>query len=500
VNPSPLYQDAELNPSSLAEVAAQASFAAKLRQCPARFGQRFEQLPLATQNGIILQRLQQLIQSMRLNPWHRQRFEAAGVTGAPASFADWQRLPITDRDTLHDLYMGERPGLVLGMDQGGFQVVASGGTSGGLPIETVYSTQELNDSYELAGQFLGRHLLPQHLDGPGPRWLITTLYDSEMWSSGSMLGGVFTRTPGINFIAAGAMGQLVFDHVMSFPGPKAVMGMSRELEALIPLGASLSQAARDSFQLAIYGSGIITRKRTEELHALFPNLRLVSYFASNQAEAIGQQLGPGAPLTAVPGLHLIEIVDGDGRWVAEGEEGELVITRLHAKEAPVLRMQLGDRMIRRPALVSPELVAEQFEFAGRSSDILHLDESHFAARPSYEGLCQRIRAACGVDLDGLAHAVQFRNDRGNKVLHLVAAVDQPAELDARLRSVCDGAAVRGLFLATLKATISFFDQDESHYAALDRTPYAFDVRLVAPGAPEIYRTRVNKVPLIRDIL
>lgn len=50
---------------------------------------------------------------------------------------------------------------------------------------------------------------------------------------------------------------------------------------------------------------------------------ILSYFAATQAETIGLQLRPESPyLATVPGLHLIEVVDEEGRWVDEGEEGE----------------------------------------------------------------------------------------------------------------------------------------------------------------------------------
>ena len=92
------------------------------------------------------------------------------------------------------------------------------------------------------------------------------------------------------------------------------------------------------------------------------------------------QLAPtSADLSAIPGLHLIEIVDSEGKWVKEGEEGELVVTRLHAHKAPLIRFKLGDRMIRKPVLDLPELKTTQFEFSGRSGDIIHLCDTQYAA-------------------------------------------------------------------------------------------------------------------------
>lgn len=494
-----LFSDAEITPATIADVIAQETFADKLKQCPALFGKPFHQLELETQNAIILRRLQQMFNAMNLNPLWQQRIRASGVTCTPRNFEEWQQLPITDRETLHAFYMGKyREGLVVPLTHGGFEVVASGGTSGGLPIETVYSQRELHDTYEIAGHFMGTFVLPDFLQGDEPRWIITTLTDSEMWSSGTMIGGVLQRTPGVNFVAAGPMGEMVYHHIMSFVGPKAIMGMSRELEGLIALGRNLPQESRESFRLAIYGSGIIQSKKIEELKALYPNMQLLSYFASNQAEAIGLQLRPDAFLTSVPGLHLIEIVDDEGKWVDVGEEGELVITRLHAKEAPVLRMQLGDRMIRRPDYRSETLIAEQFEFAGRSSDILHLGESHYPARRVYTTLCDTLHRAGFVDIDKLSHEVQLQNNRKDRILRLVAAMDHPETHSTQLKTRFGAEGLRQSFIEALKAALPLFDQTPKHYQALDNTAYRFDIQFVARESPEIYRTRVGKVPLIRD--
>src|SRR5262249_40634215 len=143
------------------------------------------------------------------------------------------------------------------------------------------------------------------------------------------------------------------------------------------------------------------------------------YFAATQAETIGLQLEPESPiLAAVPGLHLIEIVDADGRWVAEGEEGELVVTRLHAHEAPLLRLKLDDRMVRRPRLDGPGLKTQQFEFSGRSGDVLHLDDTQYSATRTYTTLCGELRAAGVFDLESMAHEMQFINHRANRTLTL----------------------------------------------------------------------------------
>lgn len=493
-----LFSEEAMLPKSTDCVLKQPSFYNILQTCEKLTGKAFGQLDLAVQDAITLKRLQQIFNSIRLNPLWDKRFEQHGISQTPENFEQWQQLPLTDRETLNAYYMGERPGQLIGLSQGGFEIIASGGTSGGLPIETVYSLEELHNTYKISGDFMGKHVLPPYLKGTEPKWIITTLSDYEMWSSGTMIGGLLQQTPGVNFIAAGPMGQMVFNHVMSFQGPKAIMGMSREIEGLLPLGEKLDQAARKRFRLAIYGSGILQNKNAIELKKCFPNLEILSYFASNQAEAIGLQLEPDTYLKTVPGLHFIEIVDDAGKWVDVGEEGELVITRLHAKEAPIIRMVLGDRMIRRPDFSSASLITRQIEFAGRSSDIIHLGESHYAAPRAYDVLCSLIKEQASIDIHALAHEIQFQNDRKNKKLTFVASVDQPESIQSSLTQKLPTEALHQLFIQALKQSLSLFDQTDQQFSALSKTVYTFDLAFVEKGSDRIHKTRVNKAPLIKD--
>jgi len=473
------------------------SFLSKMRSYEGAFGQPFDAMPLEVQETLVLRRLQQIINILFTNRLWRDRLSHYGFSSYPRSFEEWQSLPITDRDTLHHFYMGHREGQVVPLSHGGFEVVASGGTSGGLPIETVYSIKELRDTYALAGLFMDHYIFQKFFSSGIPRWVIMTLADNDMWSSGTMIGGVLQWAESTNFIAAGPMSEVVYRHILSFPGNKAIMGMSREIEPLVELGKNVPLADREMFKLAIYGSGLLQSRKVKELETTYPNLQILSYFASNQAEAISMQLTPGGYLTTVPGLHFIEIVDEKGRWVEEGEEGELVITRLHANEAPVLRMQLGDRMIRRSNLISSSLCAMQMEFAGRSSDIIHIGESHYQAARVLKCIYGILKEK-GIDLESWAVEIQFFNDRVDRHLILFATVGDPDRVNSGINSILGDQGVRTAFVHSLTQALPLYDQNEFHFEALERTPYTFEICAVSAGSPRIYRTKVNKVPLIKD--
>ncbi|MDB5655651.1 MAG: hypothetical protein JWQ94_3264 [Tardiphaga sp.] len=493
-----LIPASELKPTSVAEVARLPSFLGKLRACERLFSSPYAEIGHPMQNALVLRRLQQMVHTLRLNPLWAERLNQAGLCDAPDDFEAWQAIPLSDKTVMRDFYMGARPGLVVPLQHGGFEIVASGGTSSGLPVETVYSLRELTDTYQLAGESMGRYQLRDHLAGTDPKWVMTTLADYQMWSSGTMVGGVLQKIPDINYIGAGPVMKEVFHHMMAYPGPKAILGISAGIGILSELGIGLGEAARHSFRVALYGSGVLPQRKQAELKALYPNLNILSYFAATQAEAIGLQLHPdSAVLAAVPGLHLIEIVDADGRWVAEGEEGELVVTRLHAHEAPLPRYKLGDRMIRRPDLAGPGLKTQQFEFAGRSGDVIHLADTQYAASQAYAALCRKI-AVAGFELEKISHDVQFVNDRRARRLVLIASVDCPAALNAAVSYTLGPDGIRRAFIEALVQSLSLFNQGEANQHSIDKTGYQFELRLVGQSSDEIKRTAVGKVPLLRD--
>ena len=495
-----LIPDRELAPGSVEAVAKLPEFARKLRACRRLTGLAFGALSHEVQELVVLRRLEQLVNTVRLNPLWRERLRPAGLdTGRLSSYEDWQRIPLTDKAAQRELHMGRRPGLVVPMDRGGFEVVASGGTSDGQPLEVVYSLQELSDTYEIAGRFMGEHQLPRYLTGPGPRWLLTNLADYQMWSSGTMVGGVLAHVPGVNYIGAGPVTAPVLEHMFSYPGPKAMMGISAGIAILGELGAGMDRAARESFRVALYGSGVLPMRKRRELKALYPNLVILSYFAATQAETIGLQLDEEDPaLAAVPGLHLVEIVDEDGREVPEGAEGELVVTRLHAHEAPLLRLKLGDRMVRRPRLTGGGLNTARFEFAGRTGDILHLNDSQYSALGAYRALREELHTAARLDLDAVAEEVQYVNHRESKTLTLLVAVDDGDALTTAVERSLGAHGIRCAYINSLPRSLSLFNHGEANPASIEKTGYTFRLEFVPRHSPRIERTAVGKVPLVVD--
>ncbi|MER5862906.1 hypothetical protein [Kitasatospora sp. NPDC002040] len=494
-----LIPDWEVKPESVDAIRLLPTFASKLRECERVCQTSYSQVSHRVQDALALRRVQQLVNTVLLNPLWRSRLAGAGVTGAPADWEAWQRVPLSDKELQRDFFMGARPGMVVPIGEGGFEIVASGGTSGGQPLETVYPLGELRDTYEIAGRFMGEHQLAHYLAGSDPKWLYTTLADYQMWSSGTMVGGVLQQVPGVNYIGAGPVTAPVLEHMFGYPGPKALMGITAGIAILSELGAGMGREARESFRVALYGSGVLSQRKRAELLSVFPKVAVLSYFAATQAETIGLQLRAESPvLAAVPGLHVVEIVDEQGRWVAEGEEGELVVTRLHGHEAPLLRLKLGDRMVRRPRLDGPHLRTQQFEFAGRTGEVLHLNDSQYSAARACDAVFEQLRLAGGPDLGELAHDVQFVNHRESRSLVLLASVDDVAGLSYQLDVAVGPHLVHRVFVDALPQSLSLFNHGEANPASIEKTGYSFRIQLVGRASAEIERTAIGKVPLVRD--
>ncbi|MEU3460656.1 hypothetical protein ABZ721_11955 [Streptomyces sp. NPDC006733] len=494
-----LIPDREWKPASIDVVAQLPTFATKMRACEQSCKVPYSEVPHEIQDALVLRRLQQQVNTVMLNPLWRARLREAGITEAPDTYEAWQHVPLSDKDVQRDFFMDSRPGMVVPLNRGGFEIVASGGTSGGRPLETVYPIRELHETYEIAGRFMGTYQLGEYLRGSDPRWLITTLADYQMWSSGTMVGGVLQNVPGINYIGAGPVTAPVLEHMFSYPGPKALMGISAGIAILSELGANMNREARESFRVALYGSGVLPQRKRVELREVYPNLSVLSYFAATQAETIGLQLRAESPyLASVPGLHFIEIVDDAGRWVAEGEEGELVVTRLHAHETPLLRLKLGDKMIRRPLLDGPGLKTRQFEFSGRTGDVLHLNDSQYSAARAYASVCEELKTATAMDLDAVAHEVQFVNHRESRTITLLASVDDVPGCTYRTDMALGPYGVQQVFVNALPRSLSLFNHGEANPAGIEKSGYHFHLKFVHKLSGEIERTAVGKVPLVRD--
>lgn len=98
----------------------------------------------------------------------------------------------------------------------------------------------------------------------------------------------------------------------------------------------------------------------------------------------------------------------------------------------------------------------------------------------------------------MAHEVQFVNQREERTITLLAAVDDVAALTYATEAALAPYGVHHVFLNALPRSLSLFNQGEANPASIEKTGYRFHLRFVPRSSPEIERTSVGKVPLVRD--
>ncbi|MEL6538017.1 MAG: hypothetical protein AAFQ98_21545, partial [Bacteroidota bacterium] len=446
----------EWGPKSVEELGQLPSFYQKIQRSCERLKTPYAELSHDLQDALVFRRLQQLVNTVRLNDLWKERLQKAGISGTVETFQEWQQIPLSDDDLLNTWFAGQRDGMVVPLNHGLFEIIASGGTTTEVPLETVFSLGELKETHRMVGDFLGRYVLKNHLLPTETKWVVNLYADYHVNSMGTLLGGGLQHIDGVNYIAAGPLGLQVYQHMMSYEGQKAILGTPQAIGGLYDMGMDLPQKVRESLRVAMYSSGFMPQKKLLELKLLYPHLTPLSYFSTAQTGMMGVELEEGASAMAtVPGLHFVEVVDQHGQWVAEGEEGHLVVTRLLNHTAPLLRLRTKDRVIRLPRLNKPGLQTHQFAYAGRSGDIIKLSDFSFPARKVFDALANSLKISGVVDLKYLAYETQFLNHSSQKTLTLYASADDPIGLMNHLVYTLGAQGVRVFWELWLRNCVSY---------------------------------------------
>lgn len=489
-----VFPDFLLHPKTVQNILQLPSFLSTIHYFERISEVSFDTISLETQNQLILTRLKQLIEICRVNPLWKERINQTIGSDFLQNFEAFTNIPITDKETYTDLFSGTRKGMVVPIHNGNFQIANSGGTASGRASEIVFSKKELHDTYSWAGRYIGKHIIARYMDESQTKWVGTTLADSQLWSSGTMVGGLLQEIPNTNYWGIGAMSPKIYQRIMQTPGQKALMGIVKDIASLIPYAKELTEEEKQTLSIALYGSGGLPEKIKKDLKRLYPNLTILSFFAATQAETIGLQLDPNSPiLTAVPGLHFIEIVDKNGKWVNENEEGDLIVTRLFANEAPVLRYKLGDRVIRRPDYKSRTLNAIQFEYVGRSDDFITLMDTSFYIPHVLSLLIEKLRNAHLFDFNDIAEEYQFQINPHHTKLSLYIVTSQNEHYNNLYQSQ------KSQMIEIIIQTLLELQIDKNQFPLspeILKKHCHFELVFVPPESSLLHRTEVGKTPLI----
>jgi hypothetical protein len=95
-----LIPDTEFNPGTADAVTRLPSFLSKIRAAEALAGAPFAETDALLQDALVLRRLGQMVETLRLNPRWAERIAGAGIKGPLESVEQWQAIPIADKQTM----------------------------------------------------------------------------------------------------------------------------------------------------------------------------------------------------------------------------------------------------------------------------------------------------------------------------------------------------------------------------------------------------------------
>jgi phenylacetate-coenzyme A ligase PaaK-like adenylate-forming protein len=272
-----------------------------------------------------------------LNVAYRELIEDAGVdpAGAIQTGAAWGRVPVIDKQWLASAGYDRRPAC-----PGPVLVVATSGSTATqvlVPVTAECAHRGLGDNFLRALAMSGvgpdqRHWGIEHRSAGQSQ----SQGQGETGSSVSMTW--LARHCGDHALITAATEPLdeQLRRAAAF-GPDTISGSPGFLGQIARAGAALRP------MLLVYGGAVLADTDADLLRARFPEARLTAFYPTTDAGALGASPASDGVYRTFTETHLIEVLDGDGRPVAAGSRGDVVVTQFDAWAAPIIRYRVGDR-------------------------------------------------------------------------------------------------------------------------------------------------------------
>jgi phenylacetate-CoA ligase len=296
-----------------------------------------ETLPREQLAALQLERLRETVgRVLKGQPLGARRLAAAGI-GDPEelrSLDQLETLPFTSKTDLREAYPF---GLLAVPREALVRVHASSGTRG-KPTVVGYTRADVADWTELMARAMT-------MAGVRPGMVIHNAYGYGLFTGGlgfhqggERIGAtVVPMSGGLTSRQAMLMGDLGAQVLACTPS--YALTIAQALEAEGDAGR-----ARPRLELGLFGAEPWTEAMRAEIERAL-GLAAVNFYG------LSEMCGPGVAaecLAARDGLHvaedhfIVEVVDGEGRRLAPGEEGELVFTTLRKEAMPLIRYRTGD--------------------------------------------------------------------------------------------------------------------------------------------------------------
>src|SRR5213593_2067181 len=318
---------------------------------------------------LVLDRMRATLARLLVHPAHARRLGGARPEDIQR-LEDWRRLPFLTKETLRDAYPF---GLACGQEQGYRRVHMSSGTTGH-PILNPYTAADVAQW----GEVMARCYVAAGV-GPADVIQVTPSF------------GLFTGGFGFHY-GAERIGAMV---IPSGPGRTALqLKLMQDLGATVLAGIAtyplrLMEVAREEafdlgrlrLRVAMLGSEMWS----DDLRALIERaLRVETFDIIGMTETGGP--GLGIDCTAHAGIHVwedhyyCEIVDPTtGRFVPDGEPGELVLTTLTREGLPLIRYRTRDltRIVSRAPCACGRSHLRVDRLRGRTDDMVIFKGTNF---------------------------------------------------------------------------------------------------------------------------
>lgn len=315
----------DLSPAELDEVERRAAIPRKLEALL-----EMERWPAERRAAWVDDRLEAQLAAARRTPWGRERLPAGQASGPVRD--RFAAVPALDRATLRDRFDDLRADTAPAPLS---HRVTSGST--GRPVRAVHGAETVGWAAAARLRQLAWFGLEATEHPQVNIRIASRAEDPVLWRD--------PRTPSITWVNPYRLDdgglERVHDELVAQGGARLLGAESSLFARWAQLYAASKRDARElGVRLAIVGGEMTYPEQRAEGAAVF-GCDVAEMYGSHECSLIATEC-PAGSLHVAEECVLVEVADEDGRPVAAGEQGEVLVTLLHNEEMPLLRYRLGD--------------------------------------------------------------------------------------------------------------------------------------------------------------
>ena len=261
-------------------------------------------------------------------PYYKELFRSAGIVPSDIRTSqDLVRIPVTSRQTMHDLALRDR--MAQGVDPKACRVSATSGTTG-IPLKIYFDPHDSTmNGLSWARAFLASGMKPWHrmLAFVGRQ----TVREGKSWYEYLNL---WRREE----ISAWAGPDIWIQRIQELQ-PHVLIGYVMTLRILAE-AIERKRIANLSPRMIFHSSAILDHSSRHFLESIL-RCRIVDMYGSDEAGCIAWECSECSGYHLSSDMMILELVRG-AEPAVPGEEGEVLVTNLHSYAMPFIRYTQGD--------------------------------------------------------------------------------------------------------------------------------------------------------------